>query len=111
MTITTRVRRRPERAARRRARAFGESLREWLHDRELAALKRQEERAKALRGRARGVDRVPEHLQDQQRPTVWVHEHEPAIGPYGGWVKGAPYRNPKRAEKLAKSGRLRKDLQ
>lgn len=106
---TTRQRSRPERAALRRARAFGDSLRDWLHDRELAALKRAEERAKALRGRSRGVDRVPERLQVGPRPTQWVHQHEPT-SLYGRWVKGVPYRNPKRLERLAANGRLRKDL-
>lgn len=41
----------------------------------------------------------------------FVHEHTaPVLSPTGRWGKGEPYRNPDRAAKLARSGRLRKDL-
>lgn len=43
--------------------------------------------------------------------SAFVHEHTgPVMSPSGRWGKGEPYRNPARAAKLAKSGRLRKDL-
>lgn len=44
-------------------------------------------------------------------PSAYVHEHtSPVMSPAGRWGKGEPYRSPTRAAKLARSGRLRRDL-
>ena len=104
----------PTQATRARARrAFGDHLREWLHDRKHAAAKK---RAKAAKKRAadikkgrvpsRGVDRVPDRYRGpaKQDPT-YLHQ-------FFGTVKShhKPYVNPDRDTKSAKAGRLRKDL-
>lgn len=87
-------------------RTFGSDLRSWLHDVEQAMSRR----AAAAKRRAadrkpdgtRGIDRVPDRLRVDAPAPVYLVRHE--VGPF------QPYRNPKRAARLARSGRLRKDL-
>lgn len=58
-----------------RRKAHGESLREWLHDRRVAAGKRIAAETEARRARPRGVDRVPARYRIEPRPTEYVVEH------------------------------------
>lgn len=91
----------------------GNRIRDWLYERQQAATKREKKRraAELLRRGSRGVDRVPPHLVDHPRPPVWVSKDEATLHQVTGrWVKGMPYRNPDRAQRLAKSGRLRAEL-
>jgi hypothetical protein len=69
---------------------------------------------------------APESEREEEKPLLmclpggrrvpveeveFIHRHELQPHPVTGrWVKGVPYRNPDRAKRLAKSGRLRKDL-
>lgn len=57
---------------------------------------------------SRGVDRVPERFRDVPRPVVFVHEQPKARSFFR--PAGTTYRNPDRIHRLAKNGRLRKEL-
>lgn len=79
-----------------------EALREWRRQRAEAVQARIAEERKAGAKQPRGVDRVPAHLRGLAVQPEWLHQH--AGHPY------TPYVNPARRTRLAKSGRLRKDL-
>lgn len=100
--MTTRTRNRQQLAKRRAQRSFGDSLRAWLHDRELAAEKRRTLRKKLKPKGGRGVDRVPDRLRGLAVHPEWVHQHSGQ--PY------VPYVNPERNKKPSAQRRLRKDL-
>lgn len=94
------IRNRQQLAKRREQRRFGDSLREWFHDREIAAERRRTERAAQKPLTGRGVDRVPERLRGLEVKPEWVHRH--AGMPY------VPYVNPERNRKSSAARRVRR---
>lgn len=106
-------RQRVQRIRLREQRAQGNRIREWLQQRMVEADKKREKARKAKAGDpvSRGVDRVPAHLRVGY--TLEVPPPLPDPVEYrevrGRHVR-APYRNPERAARLAKSGRLRAEL-
>lgn len=114
MSIKTSIRRRTSRQTltRNAQKAKAESMREWVQSCADAAEKRVKAAREARDERRTAAVADAALKGDRLLARVWAPVHDYPVEQHpvtGRWVR-QPYRNPARAAKLAKSGRLRAEL-